>query len=86
MSTATVTPIFSCKCGAAALPVDVELDGVMVGTGRACNACLENAKRTLGRMRPIFDAMISVGVDNKLANDTMTFLLDRLPASAGAGK
>lgn len=73
-----VTPLLPCPgCGAVSNPVDLEYQGSVVATIRSCPECLEAAKQLLDSVRPVFDAMITAGVSKELANETMTFLLDR---------
>ena len=58
-------------------PVPLDFRGNHVADLMACNECLEKTQSELESVRPVFDAMLACGVDEKLANDTMTFLLDR---------
>lgn len=44
----------------------------------SCDACADAISDTLRRVRPIFRAMLRAGISLEIANDTMTYLLDRM--------
>lgn len=74
-----VSPLFKCgRCGGPSKPFDLTLNGEPHSSGFGCGACIDQTIDDLARVRPVFDAMLTVGVDRVLANDTMTFLLERL--------
>lgn len=65
------------RCGAAGKRTELAKDGVTVAEFSACDACIDAVTGTLARVRPVFDAMLAVGIDREVANDAMTFLLER---------
>jgi hypothetical protein len=66
------------RCGAEGSRRELEYQGEKVGDFGACDACVEKTEAELDAVRPVFDAMIAAGIDREIANDIMTFLLDRL--------
>lgn len=74
-----VVPLHRCgRCGRPGHPVDVEQEGEWLFSIKACDDCLSKTESELEMVRPIFDAMIAAGVSRKLANEAMTYLLDRM--------
>ncbi len=54
-------------------------DGVRITADvSACPECIEKTESQLDNMRPIFEAMITGGVDRKIANDVMSAYMDSL--------
>ena len=76
---ATITPIRRCAlCGELARPVDIEFQGAVVAEVSACDACIEQTEAELAQVRPVFRAMLDVGVPHEIADETMTYLLSRM--------
>jgi hypothetical protein len=75
----TVTPMFRCKCGAPGTRRELTLNDIPVTSLSACDDCVAQVNATLDRIRPVFDAMIAAGIDRTLANETMTYMIDRMP-------
>jgi hypothetical protein len=76
-----VVDLFRCKgCGAPGTRRTLCYQGESLAHFVSCDACVAVMDAVLKRVRPVFDALIAVGVDRDLANATMTFLLDRLDA------
>lgn len=73
-----VVNIRRCKCGAAGSRIEADFRGENIGHFVACQSCLGNTIALLDRVRPVFDAMIAAGVEHEHANDTMTFLLEKM--------
>lgn len=73
-----VVPIRACVCGCAGRRRVLELKGDFL-TFNACDICVATGEAFLARVRPIFDAMIACGVPRDVANETMSFMLDRVP-------
>ena len=73
-----VVPLLRCKrCGAAGNPCTLEYKDEAIAGFVACDSCVKECSNTMLRVRPIFDAMIAAGIPNDVANDTMTFLLEK---------
>lgn len=73
-----VVPLLRCRrCGKAGSPCTLEHKDQAVAHFVACDECVEYCSSTMARVRPIFDAMIAAGIDRELANETMTFMLER---------
>lgn len=70
------------QCGKPARKVDLQLCGEHIAHFFGCAACGEQTQDELARVRPVFYAMIAAGVSRELANDTMTFLIDRFYAES----
>lgn len=70
-----------CLCGQPGKLRVVGLDDNSVDSVNfiACDDCLSTSQTFLDRMRPVFAAMRAVGVPREIANETMTFLLDKIP-------
>lgn len=84
--TATVTPLRLCVCGEPGAPLTVS----SVSDGETfhafiCDACLAKAQARLASVRPVFDAMLACAVPREIADETMTFLLDRLDEDEEGG-
>lgn len=80
MSADSVRHLYRCGgCGRPGRPVELEADGLPVGKFVACSDCLERAHEHMGRVRAVFLAMLDAGVERELADETMTFLLERMP-------
>lgn len=74
-----VVPLFACKrCGEPGKTVGLQHAGTTVAVLHACHGCIDQTAAELARVRPVFDAMLAAGVARDLANDVMTFLLERL--------
>jgi len=65
------------RCGQAAIPFDLELRGEQVASGWSCKECLQKTQNELESVKPVFEAMLSCGVTRDVANDVMTYLLER---------
>jgi hypothetical protein len=66
-------------------PVDLAFKGEVFATVNACAKCVAQTAAEMAKSRPIFDAMIAAGVPRELANDAMTWLLERwTPDASGA--
>ena len=76
-----VVPLRKCVCGAPGTIREAYVCGSPedIATFVACDACTERSLKFLARVRPVFEAMIAVGVPGQIANDTMSFLLDQIP-------
>lgn len=72
-----VVPLHRCKCGQPARFMELEYQGEIVGTGRACWDCAQKVVADLDKVKPVFEAMIAAGISRELANEAMTFILDR---------
>ncbi len=71
-----VTPLHRCgRCGEAGQPVSVT-HGDDVYRANACEACIEGVTAFLATQRPIFQALLAVGVARETANVMMTAKLD----------
>lgn len=82
MSSGNVTPLRRChRCGQAANSVTLDLRGVVVSVN-ACRGCVEAVRAEIARLRHVFDAMLAAGVPRGIANQTMTFMLDRMDEEA----
>lgn len=44
-----------------------------------CDKCRHKTAAHLARVKPIFEAMLAAKVPRKMADEIMTFLLERLP-------
>ena len=78
----SVVPLHRCICGKPGLPrvISCETDEETVkATFFSCDECMDKTEKFLAQMRPIFSAMIACGVPTDVANETMTFMLDKLP-------
>lgn len=53
-------------------------EGEIMASFRACDACINETQSELDRVRPVFDAMIAVGLDRELANEVMSTILERI--------
>jgi hypothetical protein len=75
-----VTSIYRCgRCRAKGTRLEICLAGEPLDMKvYACAKCVEKTVSELDWVRPIFDAMVAVGIPNSLANDAMTFLLNGL--------
>lgn len=69
-------PILKCKCGFPAKHVDLEYQGEVLGTFKACGICIQETTAELDRVRPVFDAMITAGISRENANKAMIYLLE----------
>ena len=78
-TSSNVTSIYRCgRCRADAPRVDLCLNGEVLDLRvYACSECIAKIEGELANVRPIFDAMIAAGIDRALANEAMTFILDR---------
>lgn len=73
-----IVPIRKCRtCGKPATRRTLALNDVPVVDFNSCDECVGETDAELARARPVFDAMIGAGVPRDVANDAMTFLLDR---------
>lgn len=73
-----VIQLFRCRrCGAPGTSRVGVKGGEEVMRFFGCDACVDEDSATLARVRPIFDAMLEAGIDRDLANDTMTFMLQK---------
>ena len=78
-----VVPIRRCgRCGALATERDLTLRGETVLALLSCDDCVARGVAELAHVRPIFDAMIAAGVPRDLANDAMTFVLEKWTPTA----
>lgn len=71
----------TCRCGAPGALVDVAHDGQYgphIYTIIACEACLDTSMEQLSKVRPVFNAMIAADVPQPIANEVMSFLLEKL--------
>lgn len=73
----SVTPLRLCGCGQPGAPFTIT-DGEKKWHGYACDTCLEQTQATLAKHAPVFEAMLATGVPLEIADDTMTYLLNRL--------
>ncbi len=64
-------------CGAPCDRVELALNGEPIADLSGCDTCIDKIAGELAAVRPVFDAMLACGVSRELANDTMTFMLDR---------
>ncbi len=78
---AIVIPFRTCNCGKPGMARSAEC-GELKANFIACDECLERSTAFLARVRPIFEAMRTVGVPGNIANETMSFLLDQIPDDA----
>lgn len=69
------------RCGGEGRKRELEFGGSRVGEFGACDACINEVGGELAAVRPVFDAMIAAGVDRDVANETMTFMLNRMNES-----
>jgi hypothetical protein len=77
-SSEDVIPLHRCgRCKKLGNPCDITLVGELVASIIVCDKCLSELTTDLLRVRPVFDSMIACGIDRDLANDTMTYLLER---------
>lgn len=75
MTASNVVPIRRCKCGKPARRLELCFQDEPIGSFSACSECLAEMTDLLDRVRPVFDAMTAVGIDQEKANETMTYLL-----------
>jgi hypothetical protein len=73
-----VIPLHKCTCGEAGQMRTMTWEGETL-TVFSCDKCVDMTYSVIAQMRPIFEAMRARGVPRKIANDTMTFMLDQLP-------
>jgi hypothetical protein len=74
-----VVPIFRCgRCGAPGAPVDVVHEGERLLTVHACRPCLAEVKLELARVRPVYEAMLEVGLSRAFADDLMGLVVAKL--------
>jgi hypothetical protein len=73
-----VVPLHKCACGEVGLLRTMIWKDERI-TFFSCDKCLGTTDNFLTRMRPVFNTMRACGVPRKIANDTMTYLLDQLP-------
>lgn len=66
------------RCGGPGHQVDVTHEDQFLFSLKACDACITKTEDELEQVAPIFDAMIKAGVERGLANEVMTYLLDRM--------
>lgn len=78
-----VVVLHRCVCGSAGAPIKLDYDDQTVAAFMACAECVARTNVTLAKVKPVFESMISAGVERKVANDTMTFLLDGMDRSDG---
>lgn len=45
---------------------------------KTCDACFKKTVGELDRVRPVFEAMQAANIPGEIANETMTFLLNKL--------
>lgn len=76
-----VVQLHPCICGKPGTPRVAEC-GAEIAEFMSCDECIDTSLGFLGRMRPVFEAMRAVGVPGEIANETMSFLLDRIPDDA----
>lgn len=74
-----VVPLRPCACGGAGRVVKLSAPGVEELDIVVCDKCRTKTDAHLKRVRPIFQAMLAAKVPRKMADETMTFLLERLP-------
>lgn len=79
-----VSSIHVCgRCGKRGKPRDLvlEQDGEthFLAAFYGCDECIAETNNELDAVRPIFNAMIACSIHRALANDIMTYLLNRLP-------
>lgn len=58
-------------------PTEIAYRGEVVAKVNCCDECFDRTNNELESVRPIFDTMLECGVSRELANETMTFLLER---------
>lgn len=76
----SVVPLHKCVCGAAGSPRTMIWKDETIKFF-SCDRCVETADIFLDRMRPVFETMRACGVPGEIANDAMTYLLDKLPGT-----
>lgn len=75
-----------CPCGAPARVRHFWFAGQKVGTAPICDGCFDAGEAQLARVRPVFDAMLGVGVSREIANEVMCYLTLRLDQSTQDNK
>lgn len=72
-----IVPLHRCSCGEVGRlrTITWESETIMFFT---CDKCVERDDTFLARVRPIFEAMRACGVPRDIANDAMTYLLERV--------
>lgn len=74
-----VVPLHRCVCGAQG-QLRTAACGADTATFVACDECMKTSVNLLASVRPIFEMMLICGVPRDVANDTMTFMLERMPS------
>lgn len=75
-----VASLFPCRCGATGRRRTLVYEGDDVAVFDACDDCIAASDELLTRVRPVFLAMVAAGVDRDIANEAMSFLLNRMQA------
>jgi hypothetical protein len=70
-----VIPFRRCKCGSAAKEAELCFGEDAIGAFFACDDCLNKTAAEIESVKPVFDAMIAVGVSREHANETMIFMM-----------
>lgn len=65
------------RCRGLGDKIDLALLEEVVAQVVACEVCTDLTLLELNACQPIFEAMVEAGVPRDLANEAMTFLLDR---------
>jgi hypothetical protein len=71
-----VTPIRRCLCGKLGTQRTLVYDEHDIATFIACDVCIAGTTEQLKKVRPIFHAMLTAGVNRDDANDAMSYLLN----------
>jgi len=72
-----VVPIRRCICGEAGLQRVMQYSDRAM-TIFACDKCVEATQSHLMKVVPVFSERIACGVPRDIANDTMTFMLNKM--------
>jgi len=66
------------QCGRLTLPRELQLNGETIASFYGCPSCVDKTIHTLARVKPIFQTMITQDIPRDIANDVMTYLLEKL--------
>lgn len=78
---ARVQALRPCGCGKPSTRREIEFEGEVIGVmvcDECCLSCCSLSGALLDKVRPVFEAMLAADVPKGVADETMTFLLDRI--------